>query len=159
MLPQYSNLSILFVCVCVQKNLCVRSCDYIVAAFPPLCVSVHWVTLWVHLPLYVLRCKATFGWSLHAAYSALWHFLIRATYRLPSSQWEYEILSTTMVILEVQGYKNNVRVRIYCVHRVCTSHARDSDPPTRPHFMLLLSTKLFFKLTGTDRQTNRHRYR
>ena len=64
-----------------------------------------------------------------------------------------------MVILEAQGYKNNVRVRIYCVHRVCTSHARDSDPPTRPHFMLLLSTKLFFKLTGTDRQTNRHRYR
>ena len=52
MLPQYSALSILFVCVCVQKNLCVRSLGYIVAAFPPLCVSVHLVTLWVRLPLY-----------------------------------------------------------------------------------------------------------
>ena len=40
-------------CQCVsQKKLCVRSLDYIVGASPPvkICVSVHWVTLWVRPP-------------------------------------------------------------------------------------------------------------
>ena len=68
MLPQYLALSVSFVCVCVQKYLCVCSMGYIFRASPtsenmcarllgyivgasPLCVSVQLVTLWVRPPL------------------------------------------------------------------------------------------------------------
>ena len=68
MLPQYLALSVSFVCVCVQKYLCVCSMGYIFRASPtsenmcarllgyivgasPLCVSVQLVTLWVRSPL------------------------------------------------------------------------------------------------------------
>ena len=56
MLLQYMALSVSFVCVCVQKNLCVHSLGYIVGASAPpvkIFVSVRWVTSWDHPSLCV----------------------------------------------------------------------------------------------------------
>ena len=53
MLPQYMAFSVSQFRQCVKKNLCVRSLGYIVGASSPsvkICVSVRWVTLWVHPP-------------------------------------------------------------------------------------------------------------
>ena len=45
------------------------------------------------------------------------------------------------------GYPRDVDLHIICLVLLCDI--------TRPHFILLLSTKLFLKLTGTDkRQTD-----
>ena len=79
-------LSILSVCVCVQKILCVRSLDYILGA-SPLCVSIQLVTLWVHSPLCVsFHWKTIFVGSLHAAFSTLQHLLSAHLFEKPEAK-------------------------------------------------------------------------